>query len=127
MNRAPPARHAFQQQAPKPKPPPMKFTLCKKDNKKKLEQLNIRKGYIPPGSRSQEAHQAMIVDQGLRIEPTGTADSLENEIKTQKVLVVSESWCPFAASAKKMLQQKGVKAKIYEMDLMDNSYTKIGD
>ena len=38
------------------------------------------------------------------------------DIKNEKVLVISESWCPYAAKTKKLLKSKGAKAKIYECD-----------
>ena len=102
MDRAPPTRHVFQPGAPKPKPPPMKFTLCKKDNTKKLEQMNIRKGYAAKAVKGYAARQGLGTESEQLV--VGHTDSFENEIQREKVIVVSESWCPFAASAKKLLQ-----------------------
>ena len=58
----------------------------------------------------------------LRIDAeTSAKQKIETDIQNEKVLVISESWCPYAAAAKRLLQQKGARAKIYEMDKMSKS------
>ena len=42
------------------------------------------------------------------------------DIRQHKVLVYSKSYCPFAKATKDLLQSKGITAKIYELDQMDN-------
>ena len=39
-----------------------------------------------------------------------------SDIQNEKVLIISESWCPYATKTKKLLKTKGVKAKTYECD-----------
>ena len=48
------------------------------------------------------------------------ANSVEDMIKNEKVLVFSKSYCPFAKKTKDLFASKGIDAKIYELDQMPN-------
>ena len=57
------------------------------------------------------------INQSLKL--SDARSTIESDIKSQKVLVISESWCPIAQLAKGLLKTKGVKPKIHELDKME--------
>ena len=47
-------------------------------------------------------------------------NEVESLIKENKVMVFSKDYCPFCKQSKSLLEQKGIKYKAVEMDLIQN-------
>ena len=50
------------------------------------------------------------------VESASSRAGIEAMIKDTKVLIYSKSTCPFAGQTKSLLQQKGIDARIIELD-----------
>ena len=54
------------------------------------------------------------------VEANDLKATIEADIKNNNVMVYSKSYCPHAGATKTLLKQKGINAKIIELDNVDN-------